>query len=247
MFKLPVLLTIALATYHTDAALITTYNNCPFTIWPGVYSNPDYPQAVGSGGNGGYQLDAYQTKSFGVPDNWNSGRIWGRRNCDFTKPDTQACEVGSCIGGLGCTQPGIPPVSLAEFTLVPGGEDNYDLSFVDGFNLPIAITPSNTACAAPTCNVDINAQCPASLTVADSNGAAIACKSSCLATGRSDFCCTGSHDTADTCPPNGIPSYSLFHGNCPAAYAYAYDERTGVLKTCNRNGASPDYQVTFCP
>lgn len=218
-----------------------------YSAHPSVYSNPDYPQAVGIGGQGGFRLVAGENQSFGVPDNWNSGRIWGRRNCDFSKQDTQACDVGSCIGGLHCMKPGIPPVSLAEFTLVPGGEDNYDLSFVDGFDLPIAINPSNAGCAAPICNKQLDASCPDNLRVYDSNGGVVGCKSSCLATGRSDYCCTGAHNTADTCPPDGIPSYSYFHDNCPDAYAYAYDERTGVLKTCPRAGSTPDYTVTFCP
>lgn len=136
---------------------------------------------------------------------------------------------------------------MAEFTLVPGGQDNYDISFVDGLNLPISIIPSDTSCAAPKCNVDINPKCPDDLAVRDANGVTIGCKSSCLATGRSDYCCTGDHSTAETCPETNIPSWNLFHSNCPDAYAYAYDEHNGVLKTCNRNGASPDYTVTFCP
>ncbi|CAO1620958.1 unnamed protein product [Sympodiomycopsis kandeliae] len=240
-------LTALVAVSSAQAALITVKNNCPFTIWPGVYSNPNYPQATGVGGEGGFQMNSQDTVSFGVPDNWNSARIWGRRNCDFSKQDVSACDVGSCIGGLKCTQPGIPPVTVAEWTLVPGGQDNYDVSNVDGSNLPMTITPSDPSCAAPSCPVDLNANCPSDLAVRDANGAIIGCYSSCKKYGRPQDCCTGDHNTAETCPQSGVDRYSYFHDNCPQAYAYAYDEHNGVLKTCNRNGQSPDYTLTFCP
>ena len=36
--------------------------------------------------------NAFQTVSFGVPDNWVSGRIWARRNCDFSSnPGPNSC------------------------------------------------------------------------------------------------------------------------------------------------------------
>lgn len=40
---------------------------------------------------------------FFVPDNWKSGRIWGRQNCDFsTNPGPNSCITGGCNGGLLC-------------------------------------------------------------------------------------------------------------------------------------------------
>ena len=44
---------------------------------------------------------------------------------------------------LGCAgRGGEPPVSLAEFTLNGhGGQDYYDVSLVDGYNLPVFIEP----------------------------------------------------------------------------------------------------------
>lgn len=182
-----------------------------------------------------------------MPDDWSAARIWGRTGCDFSKPQLEACETGSCIGGLGCTQAGLEPVTLAELTLVPGGMDNYDLSLVDGFNLPIAIRPSAPDCLAPTCGADINAKCPDNLAITAAGGRVVACKSSCLATGQPDYCCTGPHSEPATCSPEGNPSYGVFKQLCPDAYAFAYDEMTGVLKTCKRTGAAPDYTVVFCP
>ena len=60
-------------------------------------------------------------------------------------------------------------------------------------------------------------------------------------------CCTGSHNTAATCPPSGVDYYSYFKSNCPNSYAYAYDESSGTaLFTCPVNLAA-DYTITFCP
>ena len=59
-------------------------------------------------------------------------------------------------------------------------------------------------------------------------------------------CCTGSHNTADTCPTSGVQFYDYFKKKCPNAYAYAYDEKSGALKTCD-SGKLADYTLTFCP
>lgn len=57
-----------------------------------------------------------------VADNWRSGRIWGRTGCDFSTslPGSTQCQTGACNGGLLCdpqTGTGVPPASLAEWTL----------------------------------------------------------------------------------------------------------------------------------
>ena len=82
-------------------------------------------------------------------------------------------------------------------------------------------------------------------------------------------CCSGSHNTPDTCPPSGellninsfykalnfvcfysnagVSFYSYFKSNCPNAYAYAYDESSGTaLWTCDSTKKA-DYTLTFCP
>ena len=45
------------------------------------------------------------SKEITVPDAWKTGRIWGRRSCDFSKPGTQDCLLGACAGGLECKGP----------------------------------------------------------------------------------------------------------------------------------------------
>ena len=87
----------------------------------------------------------------------------------------RAATCGSVERCPGST--GKPPVTLAEFTLGDGaGNDTYDVSLVDGFNLPMAIVPmpgtftrgarqDEYDCGAPTCAKDFNAICPAQMRV----------------------------------------------------------------------------------
>nr|GFC55140.1 hypothetical protein [Tanacetum cinerariifolium] len=68
-----------------------------------------------------------------------------------------------------------PPATLAEFTIGgSGGKDFYDVSLVDGFNLPVSIVP-NGGCARSDCPVDINARCPSQFALRNRAGAAIGC------------------------------------------------------------------------
>jgi len=60
-------------------------------------------------------------------------------------------------------------------------------------------------------------------------------------------CCSGSHNTPQTCPPSGVQYYSYFKGKCPKSYVYAYDESSGTaLFTCD-SAKNADYTLTFCP
>ncbi|KAI0710074.1 thaumatin-like protein [Earliella scabrosa] len=250
-------ITVALAVLASGAAArqMTVVNNCAFTIWPALFtdlnvspSSPDQPT--------GWEQGAGQTVSFQVPNDWQAGRIWGRRDCDFSQgpPGPTQCASGGCNGGLECdpsTGTGVPPVTLAEFTLgINGQPDNYDVSVVDGYNLPIGIS-NNQGCPEGSCAADLNANCPQELRgPTNGNGQLVGCNSACSAglddPNDSANCCSGSHDTPETCPVDGVQFYDYFKNACPDAYAYAYDEPSGALKTCpvERNA---DYTVTFCP
>jgi len=235
----------------------TVYNGCPFTIWPALFTDLNAGSAVPNYQTG-WEAAAYTSVSFSVPDDWTAGRIWGRRDCDFsdTNPATQ-CADGGCNGGLECdphTGTGVPPATVAEFTLGggTGQPDNYDVSLVDGYNLPVSIT--NTAgCGVADCPVDLGPDCPAALIGPyDSSGFPVGCKSACDANlsgdpSNSPNCCSGNYDTPATCPSSGVQYYSYFKSNCPNSYAYAYDESSGTaLWTC-ASDLNADYTVTFCP
>ncbi|KZT58444.1 thaumatin-like protein [Calocera cornea HHB12733] len=234
------------------ARTFTVYNGCPFTVWPAMFTG-DTANGVPSYTTG-WEADAYTAVSFDVPDTWTAGRIWARRDCTFdgsTSPNT--CLDGGCNGGLVCdptTGTGVPPATLAEFTLSPTGQDNYDVSLVDGYNLPLSIT-NTVGCPEPGCFVDLGPNCPAPYQGPyDSTGFPVGCQSACNVDpdpSNSPACCSGQYDTPATCPSSGDPTYSYFKSNCPNTYAYAYDESSGTaLWTCPGTSAA-DYTITFCP
>ncbi|PVG04004.1 thaumatin-like protein [Serendipita vermifera] len=220
---------------------ITVHNACPFTIWPAVYTDLNVGTALPD-----------------VPTGWEApAGIWGRRNCDFsTNPGPTSCLTGGCNGGLLCdsrTGTGKPPVTLAEFTFNASDKlDWYDVSLVDGYNLPMSVVPTQ-GCDAANCLVDLGPDCPEALKGPfDSTGFPVGCKSACEANLSGDptnspNCCSGNYDTPATCPPSGVQYYSYFKDNCPLSYAYAYDESSGTaLFTCPAS-KSADYTITFCP
>ncbi|TRM64423.1 thaumatin [Schizophyllum amplum] len=242
---------VAAATART----FTVKNNCAFTIWPGMYTDLNAGTAVPDHATG-WEQAAGDEVQFDVPDNWTAGRIWGRTNCDFsTNPGPLSCETGGCNGGLECATDagtGVPPASVAEWTLsAEGDSDWYDVSLVDGFNLPVSVTPS-TDCQVASCPTDLNPDCPAELQLTGADGSIVGCKSACFANldgnqQDSGNCCSGSHSTADTCPPSGVQYYDYFKNGCKNSYVYAYDESSETaLWTCP-TGSAADYTVTFCP
>ncbi|KAF8702191.1 thaumatin-like protein, partial [Rhizoctonia solani] len=158
----------------------TVYNACPFTIWPAVFTDLNVGSATPSVETG-WEAAAYTSRTFSVPNDWKAGRIWGRRNCDFSvNPGPNSCLSGGCNGGLLCdsrTGTGVPPVSLAEWTLSgDGNRDFYDVSLVDGYNLPMRIT-NNVGCPVADCPVDLGPNCPEPIKGPfDSSGFPVGCK-----------------------------------------------------------------------
>ncbi|KAF8188170.1 thaumatin [Mycena galopus ATCC 62051] len=160
------------------------------------------------------------------------------------------CYVPLCDPTTGT---GVPPATLAEFNLNAGGTDFYDVSLVDGYNLPMRID-NNVGCGIPSCPVDLGPDCPTLLIGPfDSTGFPVGCKSACLVdalngdAANSPNCCSGQYDTEATCPSSGVTDYSYFKDNCPDSYAYAYDESSGTaLWTCDA-ALEAVYTITFCP
>ncbi|KAJ7798945.1 thaumatin-like protein [Mycena olivaceomarginata] len=246
-------ITVSLAMVSGVAARsITVYNGCPFTIWPAYFtSGGARPSHVT-----GWAAGSFTKEVITVDEGW-FGRIWARRNCDFSKTSgPTSCLDGGCLGGLVCdvsAGTGVPPASLAEFNFQGPVSDFYDISFVDGYNLPIRIDNS-VGCPAPGCNVDLGPNCPASQKGPfDASGFPVGCSSSCNIdalngrAGNSPNCCSGQFDKPETCPSSGVLNYHYFKDACPNAYAYAYDERSeSALWTCPTPKRA-DYTVTFCP
>jgi hypothetical protein len=210
-------------------------------VWPATLTGGGLPQLPTTG----FELAPQATSTLEISAPW-SGRFWARSFCSVDATGSFVCETADCASGqVACNGAGaIPPASLAEFTLEGyNGQDFYDVSLVDGFNLPISIFPQGGSglCSSSACPVDVNAQCPPELAIGAASGAVIGCKSACLAFNQPQFCCTGAFGSPDACPPT---SYSMFFKNlCPQAYSYAYDDKSSTF-TCP-GGAN--YLVTICP
>jgi hypothetical protein len=228
----------------------TFVNNTSQTIWAGAQGNSGQIAP----GNGGWVMAPGATYTVTVADTWG-GRFWGRTYCNFNSAGAGSCETGDCGGVLQCNGAGgVPPASLAEFTLGGStGNDFYDVSFVDGFNVPMTVTPVGGAqptpgnlywCGVAGCGTDLNPNCPSALRTTDASGRIIACKSACEAFNTDQYCCRGAFGTPATCNPANWPvDYaSYFKSACPSAYSYAYDDPTSTFQD---KGAS--FNITFGP
>lgn len=124
---------------------ITFHNQSSQEIWVGAFAtgaDATTYTAVGTW-DPMWKLTAGDSKAITVPFTFKDGRFWARTGCTYTGGEGLTCAVGDCQG-LNCTVSGLPPVTLAEFTMMGGdgkGVDNYDVSMVDGYNILIKITP----------------------------------------------------------------------------------------------------------
>ncbi|KAH7853317.1 hypothetical protein Vadar_001108 [Vaccinium darrowii] len=234
------LLILVISVFSADGIQIIVVNNCNNTVWPGILGTAGHPTP----NNGGFRLYSGEQAVLQLPDQW-SGRIWGRQGCcSDPKTGKFSCQTGDCSGLLQCRGTGgIPPATLIEMTLgTPQSPVHfYDISLVDGFNLPVSMIPigGGAGCGVAACEADLNVCCPSNLVV-KRQGKVVGCKSACLASKSDRYCCTGGYANPKICKPT--PFGHLFKAICPRAYSYPYDEATG-LKTCR----APQYVITFCP
>jgi len=183
----------------------TFINSCSEELYIGS-------QGIPLPAGGGFILSSGQSISQTIVGTTIAARFWARTGCTTDSNGHLQCQTGGCPlpsegytsanNGTQCivaatnTQiGGIPPVTIAEFTLgggssIPNFPDYYDLSLVDGFNLPVQITPvqgmnmtglgrfscGNSACSALDCS-----KAPPELQLKDSQGNVYACASICIA------------------------------------------------------------------
>ncbi|KDP36623.1 hypothetical protein JCGZ_08439 [Jatropha curcas] len=236
-------LTFTFLFYGVHPATITFTNNCPYTVWPATLTGGNRPQQSKTG----FELPTKANQSLDVPAPF-TGRFWARTECSTDSTGKFTCATGECGSGqISCNGAGgNPPVSLIEFTLAEnGGKDFYDVSLVDGFNVPMSVSPrggSGDTCIPASCARNVNSDCPNELAIKGPDGnSVIGCKSACLAFNRPEYCCTENFNTSATCKPT---NYSMFFkGRCPQAYSYAYDDPTSTFSCVG--GAN--YDITFCP
>jgi hypothetical protein len=206
---------------------ITITNTCTFTLWADALPTTTLPDG------GPVELEPGQSFVAGVDNGW-SGRVWGRFGC----------TTGG-NGMLTCVDDPFPS-TLAEATLtnMPGtGLDFYDISLVDGFDLPMAFYPVGFkpdpmhpySCGAPTCAKDLRPTCPQPLQDVVGSQTVACANDECKVLGDN------MPSSPDCIYPNQYTEF--FKTGCPQAYSYPSDDPTSTF-TCK--GAT-DYQVTFCP
>ncbi|KAI3690211.1 hypothetical protein L2E82_48187 [Cichorium intybus] len=221
-----------------NGVTFTIVNDCGFTVWPGIFGMPRLNET-------GFELTNGNSRSFQAPAGW-VGHIWGRTDCNFNRLGNGSCATGDCnTGEMGCNgSKHTLPATIAEFNIsqTTEGKDVYDVSIVDGYNLPILIdaiggTCSGLhSCAKTGCIDDLNQRCPTELTLAGGG----ACMSACQAFGSPEYCCSSSFSSPSTCKPTAYAQ--LFQSACPRSYTNGFD---GLASKYLCTGA--DYTVRFCP
>ncbi|KAI4299547.1 hypothetical protein L6164_032994 [Bauhinia variegata] len=235
-----IFLCILISISFIDGTELIMVNNCKESIWPGILGSAGHPSPK----DGGFLLSSGEEVVLEVPEGW-SGRIWGRQGCCFEEQTGKgSCQTGDCAGLLQCRGiGGNPPATLIEMTLGTSQSELhfYDVSLVDGFNLPVSMKPveGGVGCGVAACEADLNVCCPYALAV-QSQGKVVGCKSACLAAKTDRYCCTGEFADPKSCKPSVFAH--LFKAICPQAYSFAFDDSSG-LKTCK----AARYVITFCP
>ena len=226
---------------------VTITNACETDIWPALLTtNNTGPYTHG------FYLPPQKSLQLWVSHDW-TGRIWARTNCTFNESTNAGpCFTGSCGNVLNCNLSGVPPTTLVEFNLLGWQNLSYwDISLVNGFNLPVAIYPSPNG-PKPICQWSPDSQgikhhCPEELIFyadAPKTHTQIAgCMSACDQYGDAKYCCTGRHAHPNKCGPSRFSK--PFKQVCPDAYTYAYDDATSTFTT--DTGPQWSYEVIFCP
>ncbi|MBP1748899.1 MAG: Pathosis-related thaumatin superfamily protein [Deltaproteobacteria bacterium] len=211
---------------------VTIINNCDQDIWWGVITSQKaqkdqcatgYYKHPGNGGdkinkNGGRATITVPLEPICNANKGWSGNFYARTGCkQFGNAWT--CETGNCGGQEHCSKEGVggaPPHGQAEFFFDMNGNDFYDISGVDGYNMTIAIKPTSIVgntkgnefwCTESACkfnfvqekNTDDETYCPKHMKVRVGNKL-VGCTSDCQAydAGHGDkmanswYCCSGS-------------------------------------------------------
>jgi hypothetical protein len=224
---------------------VTFVNAVAQTIWVAAGQQTAQPALTTTG----WVLKPGQSLTISVPDHWN-GRFWGRTGCAFDASGTGHCQTGDCGGRFQCPGYGSIPATLAEFNLNAwSGLDFYDVSMVDGSNLPMWINQlggtstdaiSTHGCSAAGCTRPV--VCPAALQI-HAGGAVVGCESPCGIFGTDQYCCRGQWAPRSACDPTKWPvDYAAdFKRAEPFAYSYVDDDATSTFTATGEAG----YRITF--
>ncbi|KAH6797049.1 hypothetical protein C2S52_021603 [Perilla frutescens var. hirtella] len=217
------------------SAKFTIVNRCSQPIWPVIQNRKSLEIAE-------YELPIGSSIGFQRPNGW-FGRVWAKTGCIFNESGNASCATGDCVPQNVCNNTNRPyAITQAEFQLgSPAGSisvDLYDVSLVDGYNLPLLVNPipsggSSDSCDSTGCTYEnLNQSCPPELRTKD--GAA--CQGPCTVFGTPEYCCSSS-----SCGPTTFSQ--LFKKACPLAFSYPLDDVNATF-TCR---FATDYSISFCP
>ena len=226
--------------------LVTFVNQMSQTIWVAAAPNPATPLAAT-----GWVLPAGQSVTITTPNNLNT-RFWGRTGCVFDSAGVGHCQTGDCGGLFQCKGWGTIPATLAEVNFDAWDNlDFYDVSMVDGSNLPMYINItkssggtkdkiSSDGCVPAGCTKPV--VCPSVLNVTVGS-TVVGCISACARLDTDQLCCRGQYSSRAACNPATWPvDYAaVFKRAEPYAYSYVDDDATSVF-TCS---GVCDYRITF--
>ncbi|CDP09032.1 unnamed protein product [Coffea canephora] len=241
MLSLSLLFSLCILSTATQPGMILTLvNNCPYTVWPAIQPNAGHPVLE----RGGFALHTLTHRSFAAPTTHWSGRIWARTGCTYSN-NHFSCATGDCGGRIECDgRGGATPATLVQLVLHHGPADfsSYGVSLVDGFNIPMTVTPheGKGTCPVVGCRVDLVPTCPASLRFHGPGGHVVGCKSGCEAFGTDELCCRNHYNSKETCKPSSYSDY--FKHACPATFTYAHDSPS-LMHECS---APRELKVIFC-
>ncbi|KAM0951641.1 putative Thaumatin family [Dioscorea sansibarensis] len=216
--KLLTLLLLPLILPLSYAATFDIINQCSYTVWAAAVPG------------GGRQLNNGQTWTININAS-TIGRVWARTGCNFDSSSNGSCETGDCNGLLQCQAFGKPPNTLAEYALNQfNNQDFFDISLVDGFNVPMDLNSTGGCERGIRCLGKIIGQCPDKLKTTGG------CNNPCTVFKTDEYCCN-----SGSCQPT---DYSRFFKDlCPDAYSYPKDDQTSTF-TCP---GGTNYKVVFCP
>jgi hypothetical protein len=232
----------ATASAATSPHTIFLVNRTEGTIWVAAWPGSTTGQT-------GWTLPAGAGTSFTVPVGWNA-RVWGRTGCHFGSVG-RGCATGDCHARFQCKGWGKIPATLAEYNLDSfAGLDFYDVSMVDGSNLPLYIrvihgeadrSVDANGCLSPgRCTSAV--KCPKALRVPRGSRHPVGCISPCARFDTDRYCCRGPF-AAHCSPARTWPvDYArVFKRAEPFAYSWSGDDASSLF-TC-KGGC--DYEIVF--
>ncbi|KAH7528132.1 hypothetical protein FEM48_Zijuj05G0039300 [Ziziphus jujuba var. spinosa] len=199
-------------------------NHCDDPVWPVATSNAGTPSLLPTS----LVLQPGQSDTISLPPSW-SGSIWGRIGCSIEDSDAFHCLTAGC---------GSPHDGM--WLNATDGMDYYEVSFRNGYNLPIIVAPMGRRsggddkhhCTTAGCAVNLISSCPPKLRNSDES---LGCKSACQAVAEPSFCCS-------TCNCSHNRYTHFFKQACPKANSFANDNTSTFSCTFQQ-----DFIIIFCP